>query len=264
MQYKKWQFLVIPNKDTMKWKNPSLQCVYMWICSFADDDGLCYPWIQTIATASWVNRRTVERKIKELENMWILQRTNRFQWNEKKTNLYQILLVDTLHSDTMSQPSDTMSQPTSDTMSHRTISNSLTKTKEVVTIVTTPNGVWENSLILQGKKEKYGDKIINEVIQNIKTACNDFATIYAPWPIREERKYAKHLSDPAFFDRIQQFNMDLPTFIRNIIKMWSVLPYAKPVNSAKNIYYNRPDTVSKTQKEKLKNTSNSKWVVHLS
>lgn len=140
--------------------------------------------------------------------------------------------------------------------------NTSNNNTEIVTNVTTPDGEWSTAII--SKEKWFWNKIINETIETVKTACKEFWMIYAPGPNAEERKYAKHLSDPAFAERIQQFNMDLGTFIKNIIKMWSVLQYAKPVNNAKNIYYNRPDIVDKTQKEKLKSDSSTKWVVHLS
>lgn len=130
MDYKKWQFLVIPNKDIMKGKSPQLQTVYMWICSFADDEWQCFPSIKTIADCAWCSKDTVIRKLVELEELWILLRQRRFNNNEKTSNLYQIRILDKLGSSTQQPPSSTQQLGGSSTQQHRTKSTLLTKTKE--------------------------------------------------------------------------------------------------------------------------------------
>ena len=135
MKYQKWQFLVIPNKDIIKWKPPTLQCIYFWVCSFSDEQWCCYPSIKTLADCSWCTSRVVIKYLKELELLWILVKESRFKGNEKISNLYQIIIVEqgglllkvTRGSEPESQPSEPESQGGSEPESHRTISTYLTK-----------------------------------------------------------------------------------------------------------------------------------------
>ncbi len=92
MKYEKGSFLVVPNKERMKGKHPLLQAVYIRVCSFANDEGICFPSYQKIWECAWCDRRTVIRKVKELLEMGVLKKTKRRK-NEKQTsNEYQIMI----------------------------------------------------------------------------------------------------------------------------------------------------------------------------
>lgn len=127
MKYKKWDYIVVPNQEVLKWKDALLQCVYMWVCKFANDDWVCFPSYQTIADCAWCSRRTVVRKIKELVKIWLLQKTNRYKEKKQKSNLYQIML----RGDTVTPPSDRESPPRGDTDAHRTTTNNWTPPPKV-------------------------------------------------------------------------------------------------------------------------------------
>lgn len=92
MRYNKWSFIVVPNQEALKWKDSLLQCVYMWICKFADEEWVCYPSYQTIADCAWCSRRTVVSKINKLVSEWLLQKTSRYKNKKQQSNLYQIML----------------------------------------------------------------------------------------------------------------------------------------------------------------------------
>lgn len=66
MKYKKGTFTIIPNKETLKGKSPLTLSVYFWICSFADDNGICYPSITTISEYAGCSRNGVISSIKAL------------------------------------------------------------------------------------------------------------------------------------------------------------------------------------------------------
>lgn len=238
---------------------------YLW-CKKSKDN---------LALDLWVSRRTIFNLIDKLLELWLIEKEEDGS-DIRTTQLYYEEFVEECKNCTDSAKqykwkSSAKSAPKvvqkvhSDSAEVAPYNNSNKDTNnDIITNVITPDGEWKIASSSDYKLSQFWNKIINETIETVKTACKEFWMIYAPGPNAEERKYAKHLSDPAFAERIQQFNMDLGTFIKNIIKMWSVLQYAKPVNNAKNIYYNRPDIVDKTQKEKLKSDSSTKWVVHLS
>jgi len=135
MRYQKWQFLVIPNKDIIKGKNPALQCIYMWICSYANEDWECYPSISRLEEDCDCSKNTVLKYIKELVKLWILVKENRFKSNEQISNLYNIIIVDKIGgcngwtggSATDELPSAADELGGSATDEHRTKSTSLTK-----------------------------------------------------------------------------------------------------------------------------------------
>lgn len=148
MKYNKWSFITVPNKQVLKGKDSLLQCVYMRVCSFADEEGICFPSYQTIADHAGCSKSTVTKKIKILIGLWLLAKTNRFKNNEQQSNLYQLLLQG-IPSDTTPIPSDTMGGIPSD--GHRTKSTSLTKSTE---LLGHPKEL-ESSLVLEDEKVQF-------------------------------------------------------------------------------------------------------------
>lgn len=91
---------------------------------------------------------------------------------------------------------------------------------------------------------------INDVIQIIKNKCKEFWVMYQwDW---QERNYAKHLLSKKFStDILEQTGYELKPFLEAIIMLSTQVKYAKQINSAKSIYYNRADTVNKAKKENI-------------
>lgn len=76
----------------------------------------------------------------------------------------------------------------------------------------------------------------------------------------KERQYAKHLLSQKFTnDILEQTWYELKPFLRAIIMLSTQVKYAKQINSAKTIYYNRADTVNKA-KQQWQNPD--RWVYH--
>ena len=69
------------------------QSVFMWLCSHADETGLCWPSISTLAKLCRVCPNTVKDRIRKLEQIGLLQKTPRKKDNSKEndTNLYQVI-----------------------------------------------------------------------------------------------------------------------------------------------------------------------------
>ena len=101
MKYKKGTFVVVPNIDVLDNKPSELQTLFMWICVYSDDDGICYPSRKTLANKCGVSIKTIDKYMKELESLELLQKTLRKKENSKqnKSNLYQICIPDTLPSE---------------------------------------------------------------------------------------------------------------------------------------------------------------------
>lgn len=95
MKYKKGTFITVPNREVLAGLKPDVQCVFMWLCNFADDDGICYPSHKKLSTCSGVSKRQIMRCVKALEDAGLITKTKRKRGKKNETNVYQIIIVDT-------------------------------------------------------------------------------------------------------------------------------------------------------------------------
>lgn len=93
MRYEKGTFTTVPNKRALKGEDAYIECVFFWICGYADDDGICFPSIPTLAKDAGCSETSVHRAIRRLEEIGILRKTNRKEGNKNLSNVYQICLV---------------------------------------------------------------------------------------------------------------------------------------------------------------------------
>ncbi len=92
MRFVKGDFITVPNKNALKSISPNAQALFMWICVYADEEGLCYPSRSTLAVNLNSSVRTVDTYLKELEDNGFISKTKRFNKREQQSNLYQILI----------------------------------------------------------------------------------------------------------------------------------------------------------------------------
>lgn len=81
---------------SVKTGDPSAKVVLVALANYADDRGRCWPAQSTIAEQTEQSVDTVQRRIKDLENLGLLQRMERPYQNGKKGGLYfyHLLLPD--------------------------------------------------------------------------------------------------------------------------------------------------------------------------
>ena len=120
MKYNKWSFVVVPNIKLIEWKSPILQTIFLWMCKYSNDEWFCFPSLFTLSKNVWVSKRTIINYIKQLEDLWLIKIENRYNNNEKISNVYYIILP----SEPYSPPSEPYSPP-SEPGAHRTISTEL-------------------------------------------------------------------------------------------------------------------------------------------
>jgi DNA-binding Lrp family transcriptional regulator len=94
MRYRKGTFITVPNKDFLIGLDPQSQVLYMWLQSFANDNGECYPAIDTLADCCGMSRDTVIRRLEKLTEMGLITKQNQYIDNKQTTNLYTLELVD--------------------------------------------------------------------------------------------------------------------------------------------------------------------------
>lgn len=92
MKYTKGDFIVVPNIHHLSGLPVSTQAIYLWICSYADKDGRCYPSKRTLGKDTGTSVKTAERQINKLIDLGLLAKTNRFVRNRQTSNSYQLLI----------------------------------------------------------------------------------------------------------------------------------------------------------------------------
>lgn len=93
MKYEKGNFITVPNKSELKKLDAQSQVLFMWLCSFTDDKGQCYPSVNRLAECCGLSRNTIIDRVKILIDKGFLTKTERYSENSQQSNLYQIHLI---------------------------------------------------------------------------------------------------------------------------------------------------------------------------
>lgn len=95
MKYSKGTFVIIPNRDFLDGKPPAYQAVFFWLCRYADEDGVCFPSRERLASHLDMDERTITRYIAKMVEDGLITKTKRRKTGEVKnnSNLYQINII---------------------------------------------------------------------------------------------------------------------------------------------------------------------------
>lgn len=93
MRYEKGNFIIVPNKSELKKLDAQSQVLFMWLCSFTDEKGQCYPSVKRLAECCGLSRNTIIDRVKILIDSGFLTKSERFSDNSQQSNLYQIHLI---------------------------------------------------------------------------------------------------------------------------------------------------------------------------
>lgn len=97
MRYEKGSFIVIPNKQHLRGLEPLVQTVFFWLCTYADELGMCYPSRTTLAKDCGVSIRSLDRALEKLEEKDLLIKELRKKGKtENLTNMYYITIPEEL------------------------------------------------------------------------------------------------------------------------------------------------------------------------
>jgi len=94
MQYRKGTFITVPNKQVLYGLDPQSQVLFMWLNSFSNEDGECYPSIERLSEACGMSQDTVIRRMAVLEEKGFIKKEPQFVENRQTTNLYTVQLID--------------------------------------------------------------------------------------------------------------------------------------------------------------------------
>lgn len=134
MRYEKGNFIIVPNKSELKKLDAQSQVLFMWLCSFTDEKGQCYPSVNRLAECCGLSRKTIIERVKVLIEKGFLTKFHRFSENSQQSNLYQIHLLpsvpDTPPCVAESKKVVQMVHPPSESDTHRTKSTELDLLKQ--------------------------------------------------------------------------------------------------------------------------------------
>lgn len=148
MKYKKGEFVTVPNRSHLHRLSSSAQSLFLWICIYADDDGVCYPSRSTLAKKMNCGVRTIDNYLKELVEEGFVVKTNREFNKEKQSNVYQIIVFEGGSADSALGSAKNDTTPSAES-AHRTKSN-----------ITKPTELASCSLAQLGDENNKGDNII--------------------------------------------------------------------------------------------------------
>jgi len=94
MKYKKGTFIVVPNTDSLRGKPTEFLAVFFWLCTYANENGTCFPSRKKLASDCGLSDRTVDKYLAQLVETNLIEKKKRKNkgTNEYTSNLYQILL----------------------------------------------------------------------------------------------------------------------------------------------------------------------------
>ena len=93
MQYRKGEFITVPNKRLLRQLDAISQAVFLWICNYANQKGFCYPSIRTLASNTRTSKNTVKNRISLLRDRGFIAVTHRKRGGKNDSNLYQVLII---------------------------------------------------------------------------------------------------------------------------------------------------------------------------
>jgi hypothetical protein len=94
MKYKKGTFVVVPNLEVLSGKPLEAQALFMWLCSYSNEDGVCFPSRKKLAQRCGFTVKTLDKYMKVLVSIGVVQKQIRKKEGTKEntSNLYQILI----------------------------------------------------------------------------------------------------------------------------------------------------------------------------
>jgi len=94
MNYVKGDFILVPNKLAIKGLQPSDQAVFMWICSYVNDEGWCFPSRSRLAKDCGMSIKTVDRAMERIIEKGLMTKQIRKKGEKNLSNIYQVLIVE--------------------------------------------------------------------------------------------------------------------------------------------------------------------------
>lgn len=102
MKYEKGTFVIVPNIQHLKKFAPEAVSLFIYLCSYSDDSGICFPSRTRLSRDMNVTVKTVDKYLSILIENGLITKTIRKDSGTggNKSNLYQVEVLDSLPSGT--------------------------------------------------------------------------------------------------------------------------------------------------------------------
>lgn len=126
MKYERGSFITVGSRDTLRGLHPTAQALYMWLSSYANETGNCFPSRKTLANDVGCSEDTVDKMLVMLVENGLISKEMRFSGGSQSSNMYTVLIKGGSRQNRPPQPYTTAPLPAR----IGTNSNQLTKTTE--------------------------------------------------------------------------------------------------------------------------------------
>lgn len=93
MKYDRGSFITVPSREKLRGLHPTAQTLYMWLCSYANETGNCFPSRQTLAKDVGCSDTMIDSMLVSLEKEGLLKKKGRKDGTRQLSNLYTVLIV---------------------------------------------------------------------------------------------------------------------------------------------------------------------------
>ena len=190
MKYEKGTFVTVPNREFLKGLTPLTQTLFFWICNYADENGQCFPSRTTLAKNMGSSIKTVDRHLKKLEEVGLVVTTERFEKGEKITNLYQIMILEGVASQSPYLASQSRQGSVTESLgvASQSRQGSVTESHRSKHILSKPILTKYNEEEGTDKTPIQIEKEINMVAEMFSVLNKDWRTFFIPGPQRSSIK----------------------------------------------------------------------------
>lgn len=181
MKYKKGSFITVPNSEELKGIHPTAQCIFMWLCHHANQDGKCFPSRKRLAELCGVSVDMIDKMVKLLVEKNLLTKQKRKKDAKvNNTNIYEIIIGGV--ADTVGHLADTVGQGVADTVGCELNPLSLTQSNEVLITKKT------QKFIEELKETMKGVTIKKDQIEEIKKFISYWTEPDKNWKTQKDPK----------------------------------------------------------------------------
>lgn len=104
MKYAQGSFITVPSKETLRGLDPMAQTLYMWLCSYANETGTCFPSRNTLANDVGCSDKSIDRMLTLLLEKGLVVKQRQIKEDAYTSNLYTVLVVGGSPSQSPPQP----------------------------------------------------------------------------------------------------------------------------------------------------------------
>lgn len=94
MKYTKGSFITVPNQEALRGLDCKAQCLFMWLCFHANQEGKCFPSRKTLGLETGLGITSIKNAIKVLVDAGLIVAEHRKNGKENMTNLYEVLIFE--------------------------------------------------------------------------------------------------------------------------------------------------------------------------